>query len=334
MELKTFNAIVDKLIPVVARDEAEHWVKHVELASGYAGFTICNLKPLSDLLGCEPEMGAITERVGACVSRIDELAVESNKLYSGQHSIAELLGCKNDVWAIKQIITALQVGEEARDRRLYAAIAQALNWERTEFDTLDEMLAAIRERVKNHTEFVNSAYLDRALLGKLREKVLAADGAGDMVWTFAIQDVGQMLLDSCEEQAGDLVELDAAKLEALRYYANPDIYVNGDVPGHIYALDDAGGAARAALSAHGTTHTILHAGELYRDVTILLHTEQLVAWRTADGQEYSARAHRVTLDPDEDGIAAAILSRIAGVEIAPEHMAELRAQMAGGVTHG
>lgn len=78
------------------------------------------------------------------------------------------------------------------------------------------------------------------------------------------------------------------------------------------------------------THTLLHAGELYREVTIMLHTEQLVAWRTADGQEYSSPAHQVTLDPDEDELAAALLTRIAGVEIAPEHMAELRAQMAGG----
>lgn len=37
--------------------------------------------------------------------------------------------------------------------------------------------------------------------------------------------------------------------EALRYYANDEHYDSGDVPGHIYVLDDHGRYARAALAA-------------------------------------------------------------------------------------
>lgn len=37
--------------------------------------------------------------------------------------------------------------------------------------------------------------------------------------------------------------------EALRYYANVDIYKHGDVPGHIYALDDSGQTAKKTLGA-------------------------------------------------------------------------------------
>jgi len=36
---------------------------------------------------------------------------------------------------------------------------------------------------------------------------------------------------------------------ALSYYAAPSIYNSGDVPGHIYVLDDAGYTARMALAA-------------------------------------------------------------------------------------
>lgn len=34
---------------------------------------------------------------------------------------------------------------------------------------------------------------------------------------------------------------------ALSYYSDPQIYVYGDVPGHIYAVDDSGRTAREAL---------------------------------------------------------------------------------------
>ena len=33
----------------------------------------------------------------------------------------------------------------------------------------------------------------------------------------------------------------------LAYYADPSNWNSGDVPGHIYAVDDAGGYARSAL---------------------------------------------------------------------------------------
>lgn len=72
---------------------------------------------------------------------------------------------------------------------------------------------------------------------------------------------------------------------------------------------------------------ILHDGQLYRNATVLLRTEQLIVWRDADNQEHSAPAHQVTLNPDDNGLAAAILSRIGSYEVAPEHIAEMRQQM-------
>lgn len=72
---------------------------------------------------------------------------------------------------------------------------------------------------------------------------------------------------------------------------------------------------------------ILHDGQLYRNATVLLRTEQLIVWRDADKQEHSAPAHQVTLNPDDNGLAAAILSRIGSYEVAPEHIAEMRQQM-------
>lgn len=218
----------------------ENWVERVANAADEAGYTICDLKPLTaKFKNCRPYVADIAE-------------------------------CIED--------------SQRRGRNMLTSVAQALNWERTEFDTLDELLGEIREQEQAHSNFVDQALAHYDLTDVVREKLcLLAETLGSTP-----------LLD------------EAIELMAPRRY------------------DD----------GPATTHTLLHAGELYREVTILLHTEQLVAWRTADGQEYSSPAHRVTLDPDEDGLAAAILSRIAGVEIAPEHMAELRAQMAGGVAHG
>lgn len=45
------------------------------------------------------------------------------------------------------------------------------------------------------------------------------------------------------EIADYIVELETA----LRYYEEASIYKSGDVPGHIYALDDSGQTARKAL---------------------------------------------------------------------------------------
>lgn len=55
----------------------------------------------------------------------------------------------------------------------------------------------------------------------------------------------------CDRDA-DLVLAEAAERlealeDALRYYADPTNYTHGDVPMHIYALDDAGSIARKAL---------------------------------------------------------------------------------------
>lgn len=134
--------------------------------------------------------------------------------------------------------------------------------------------------------------------------------------------------------------------DALRFYADRNNYEHGDVPGHVYALDDAGGLARDALmisdgpyacdkstddsgislSYRSATHTIYHDGEMYRDSTILLDTKQLLVWSCGD-QEYAVRRHQALINPDDNGLAAAILARLSGADIAPEHIIEMREQM-------
>lgn len=221
--LKDMSVIVGEISAEIIRKfpadskDAHCWVKRVEKCGHTLGYTICDLKPLAELLGCEPVIEHISEHIA-----------------------------NRQTWVSQRVVGQL--------------VAQALNWERTEFNTLDELLEELR----------------CATVCDLRPLAAGLNCEADI----------------------------KAISEAVKVLLLPEIY--------------------------GPRHTLLHAGELYREVTILLHTEQLVAWRTADGQEYSAPAHQVLLDPDEDGLAAAILSRIAGVEIAPEHMAELRAQMAGG----
>lgn len=255
---------LDKLIDSVANRvktpaEARCLATTVWMAAGDAGLTICDLKPLAELLGCEPDMGGIKDEVRSLQGAL----VSANRQFNSPQA-----------------------------PRIYAAIAQALNWERTEFDTLDELLDEIRrvgtQEVRAHSVYAGIA---RALEWECDEF--------DSLDAF----LAELNFHNCE-----------MKHEAVRRHESRQ--------------------PKRIVEDPGVRHTLLHAGELYRDMTILLHTEQLVAWRTADGQEYSAPAHQVLLDPDEDGLAAAILSRIAGVEIAPEHMAELRAQMAGGVAHG
>lgn len=284
-ELKR-SGVVDKA-PQLASNIAKHF--HEE------GLTVCDLKPLADVLHCEPEMSEVERKTHQGVVLVEALRKKLD-------DIRERVGCDKGEYLLGRIDDLVNRLTPPSAAWYCAQVAQALNWERTEFDTLDELLEELRRHQERH----------------------------------------------------------AACLTALEYYADTNIYSSGDVPGHVYVLDDNGSTAQVCLMNHGgqpagrikrsgfanrgsrthncrcvlnpvaTSHTLLHAGELYREVTILLHTEQLVAWRTADGQEYSAKAHQVLIDPDEDGLAAAILSRIAGVEIAPEHMAELRAQMAGG----
>ncbi|MGL4753503.1 MAG: hypothetical protein ACRCXB_14065 [Aeromonadaceae bacterium] len=235
MEPKMLNGIVSALwedAPESLRAMYEEWIPVLDKAATDAGYTICDLKPLAELLGCEPVIEHIYELIA-----------------------------NRQTWVSQRVVGQL--------------VAQALNWERTEFNTLDELLEELREVEQAHSNFVDQAIANDENM----------DAAFDKLCRLA-------------EQISPVPML----------------------------LDDAIGLLSPDREPP-CTHTLLHAGELYRDVTILLRTEQLVAWRTADGQEYSAPAHQVLLDPDEDGLAAAILSRIAGVEIAPEHMAELRAQM-------
>lgn len=72
--------------------------------------------------------------------------------------------------------------------------------------------------------------------------------------------------------------------------------------------------------------TIYRAPDLYAGATLLLQEPELVVWRDADGQLHHAPARDVLVNPDRDGLAAEVLSRMAGADIAPEHIAELRAQ--------
>lgn len=203
------------------------------------------------------------------------------------HRLAAVLRCEADKDSVIDAAYKLAASKSTELRRQYAATAQALNWERTEFDTLDELLAELRASEGVRADFEACVERDLELLNTVREKLAAADGAGDTAWTSAIQEIGEMLLGSCETP-----------------------HASGFAEG-------------------GDVCAVLHGTEYYPGSTILLQTAQLVAWRDADGQEHCERAHRVTLNPDRDGLAAAILSGIAGAQIATEHIAELRAQMGG-----
>lgn len=269
-----------------SRRNVEKWVERVSSAVGNTGLQVCDLKPLVELLGCEPEMGVI---LAVCIKNEEGL---------------QQLGAQ-----VKLLSAATRKPERFSDieKRFAGQVAQALNWERTEFGTLDELLAAIREQEQHHSRFVDAAIRDRELLETVREKLCGILGAYPARQRELLDEV-ICLLGPKPITVGDM----------------PSGFAEGG-----YVAEPPSGQVAAVLMP--ATHTLLHAGELYPGSTILLQTAQLVAWRDADGLEHCERAHRVTLDPDEDGLAAAILSRIAGVEIAPEHMAELRAQMAGGV---
>lgn len=56
------------------------------------------------------------------------------------------------------------------------------------------------------------------------------------------------VLDQVEALEAEITRL----RHSLAYYASPDHYVHGDVPGHIYILDDDGADARQALGLPGT----------------------------------------------------------------------------------
>ena len=246
----------------------------------------------TDIETCEKQFSRVRDAVKRAELDICDLKPLAEPL-------AELLGCEPEMGAMKEATHSLLGSRVSDNRRLYTAIAQALNWERTEFDTLDELLEELREQERNYTRVpVSRAYICSTGVLPVPE--------GTKIDVLLMDDTELLGVDDPEDRIWDDVEHPRC-IKAYRPHTPTRRHT-------------------------ATTHTLLHAGELYREATILLHTEQLVAWRTADGQEYSAKAHQVTLDPDEDGLAAALLTRIVGVEIAPEHMAELRAQM--GVTHG
>lgn len=263
--------IIDRLTNAMATfvatpAEARNLATTVWMAAGNAGLTICNLKPLAELLGCEPEIGAIKERVQVMLS-----------------------------------------SKASYDLSVHATIAQALNWERTEFDTLDELLEELRASEEAHSKFVDCAIEQNERMETVREKLREAEQFNDPL---AVVDECVAMLElkptSSFAEGGHVIDASA-----------PTLYVQ----------------QFGRIKRPVTTHAVLHGTEYYPDSTILLQTAQLVAWRDADGQEHCERAHRVTLNPDRDGLAAAILSGIAGAQIAPEHIAELRAQM-GGDIHG
>lgn len=243
------------------------------------GLTICDLKPLAELLGCE-------QRVSDIKLAVRELQVKADNSF------------------------ALGYFGRTRDRKRLAldmtAIAQALNWECTEFDTLDELLEELRASEGTHSKFVDSAIQQNELMKTVREKLraLAELSAGR-----AQRPLIDELLDMLEQRTASGFAEGGYVADA----SEPEVCAQL-LPGENWAVS-------AAAVLHGT--------EYYPGSTLLLQTAQLVAWRDADGQEHCERAHRVTLNPDRDGLAAAILSGIAGAQIAPEHIAELRAQMGG-----
>lgn len=247
----------------------------------------------TDIETCEKQFSRVRDAVKRAELDICDLKPLAEPL-------AELLGCEPEMGAMKEATHSLLGSRVSDNRRLYTAIAQALNWERTEFDTLDELLEELRASEAAHRS-------DDALMGEALEVLKKVETLLDAIPTRL-----QNSEDETLATIGHIVNGNERLYHVVRDFATKL-------------------AMRNAAPRASTTHTLLHAGELHREVTILLRTEQLVAWRTADGQEYSAPAHQVALDPDEDGLAAALLTRIAGVEIAPKHMAELRAQMAGGV---
>lgn len=255
---------LDKLIDSVANRvatpaEARNLATTVWMAAGDAGLTVCDLKPMAELLGCEPEMGAITEEARS------------------------LLG---------SLVSANRQLDNPQAPRIYAAIAQALNWERTEFDTLDELLAELQATARVKYDELADALRERErIIRTTRERIRQVNEMlGAHKATFILDEIEAMLSAG---QSG---------------------------------FTDGGYVADASEQS---VRSILHGTEYYPGSTILLQTAQLVAWRDADGQEHCERAHRVTLNPDRDGLAAAILSGISSAQIAPEHIAELRAQMGG-----
>lgn len=84
--------------------------------------------------------------------------------------------------------------------------------------------------------------------------------------------------------------------------------------------------SRTAVKRLRGLHTIYHGGELYRDSTILLQTDQTLVWR-CEGSEFICKPAQALIDPDDNGLAAAIIARLSGADVAPEHIAEMREQM-------
>lgn len=72
--------------------------------------------------------------------------------------------------------------------------------------------------------------------------------------------------------------------------------------------------------------TIYHAPDVYRDATLLLEQTELTVWRSVTGELHHAPTRDVLINPSLDGVAAEVLSRLSDCDIAPEHIAELRAQ--------
>ena len=62
----------------------------------------------------------------------------------------------------------------------------------------------------------------------------------------AIEAQGVNYADTPQYMRSAATEIERLR-EALSYYANDEIYDGGDVPGHIYVLDDHGRTARKAL---------------------------------------------------------------------------------------
>lgn len=130
--------------------------------------------------------------------------------------------------------------------------------------------------------------------------------------------------DTCVDvkfRGGDTWPGAAADEYGWRHFEN-----SGDIVAYRLHVESVSESPVPADAEPTTRRTVYHGGEVYRDCEILLQTAQLTAWR-CDGQEYAVRAHQAMIDPDDDQVAAALMSGITGHDIAPEHITELRAQM-------
>lgn len=83
----------------------------------------------------------------------------------------------------------------------------------------------------------------------LHREINALGGAPDGEWSKGYNEAIGDVLNVLERRGfSEAADASTEVVEALTYYATDEHYDSGDVPGHIYVLDDHGRTARAALA--------------------------------------------------------------------------------------